>query len=133
MGFLRRLFGKKEKNDVKVAEEIKEMPVEEPVEETPVEEPKKDLEEEVVPEAEEPVEEAPEEKREEPKPEAKEEVPEEDKPVYEVRTHKDGGWQVVKKGSARAKRRLETQAKAMEYCRENNLKYEVYKLDGTLK
>ena len=134
MGFLKRLFGKKEKNEVEVKEEIKELPVEEPVEETPTEEPKADLEEEGVAVAEEPVEAEPEvELEEELAPESNEENPDEDKPIYEIKVHKDGGWQVVKKGATRAKRRLETQAKAMEYCRENNLKYEVYKMDGTLK
>lgn len=142
MGFLRRLFGKKAKNEVEVKEEIKEMPVEEPVaepvEEAPIEEPKQDLEEEVEPEAEEPVEEEPKEEPTpepvpEPKPEPEDEDPDDERPIYEVKLHKDGGWQVIKKGAERAKRRLETQAKAMEYCRENNLKYEVYKMDGTLK
>ncbi|MEC9484436.1 MAG: DUF2188 domain-containing protein [Candidatus Izemoplasma sp.] len=56
-----------------------------------------------------------------------------DEPVYEVRTHDDGGWQVIKKGAERATRRLETQAKAIEYCEEHDFSYEVYKMDGTLK
>ena len=67
-----------------------------------------------------------------PEPKA-EPVIDEDDTVYEVRTHDDGGWQVIKKGAERATRRLETQAKAIEYCKEHDFNYEVYKMDGTLK
>ena len=80
----------------------------------------------------------------EPKPEVAEEPEEEpeeevtvptasDEDVYEVRTHSDGGWQVIKKDGDRARRKFDTQAECIEYCKQNELKYVVYKKDGTLR
>lgn len=129
MSFWSKLFGKKKKPVQEAVEPVVEK-VEEPVVEEPVVEVVK--EEPVV--QEEPQEETPnvvEEKVEEPQ----EETPVEEAPedIYEVRVHKEEGWQVIKKGGKRATRRFPTQSGCIEFCKENGFKYEVYKKDGTLR
>ncbi len=109
-------FGKKKKKaknqqEEKVEQVVKEEKIAEPEIEEPV------LEEEVL-EVQDIEEEA-----------EKVELPE----IYEIRVHKDGGWQVIKKGASRARKRFRIQSECITFCRENNLKHEVYKKDGTLK
>ncbi len=61
-----------------------------------------------------------------------EEPDEADKP-YQVRTHKEDGWQVIKKDGVRAVRRFATQAECIQYCKDNDLSFAVFKKDGTLR
>jgi hypothetical protein len=53
--------------------------------------------------------------------------------VYQVKTHDAGGWQVIKKDADRARRRFDTQSECIEYCKQNELKYVVFKKDGSLR
>ena len=53
--------------------------------------------------------------------------------VYEVRTHRKGGWQVILHGGSKAIRRFKTQGEACAFCKKNNYEYRVYKKDGTLR
>lgn len=122
MSFFGRLFGKKKKSEPVVKEEkklVEETPVvEEPaVEEEPVVEETTVVEEEPV------VEDTPVEK-------VVENVTEKDVEVYEVKPHKVEGWQVIKKGAARARRRFSTQAECINYCREMSYKFELFGKDG---
>lgn len=48
----------------------------------------------------------------------------ENEPVYDIKTHKKG-WQVILPGAQRATRVLDTKKEAIEYCKENNYKYNV--------
>lgn len=50
--------------------------------------------------------------------------------MYEVRTHKGDGWQVIKNGASRARRRFDTQAECINYCKDMNYKFEIFKKDG---
>jgi hypothetical protein len=142
MSFWSKLFGKKKKKEEPVVAEkpAVEVAVEEAVEEAPM------MEEEVVseepnveePEVVEPVVEEPEEEKEEEVVEAPiQEAPKEDvkveKLVYEVKAHPDSGWQVIKQGNEKATKRTRTQSEAIEYCKENDYEYIVYKKDGTLR
>lgn len=71
----------------------------------------------------------------EPKKEVKEDPKkesDEDEPVYDIKKHSKG-WQVILPGAQRATRVLDTQQEAIDYCKENDYKYNVYKVDGTLK
>ncbi len=71
----------------------------------------------------------------EPKKEVKEDSKkesDEDEPVYDIKKHSKG-WQVILPGAQRATRVLDTQQEAIDYCKENDYKYNVYKVDGTLK
>jgi len=151
--FLKKLFGKNKKVEPMKQEPLKEQPVVTPKPEgldksthaAAVNEAKADLsneenvisteeEEEVtVEDFESPVveEEKKEKPQDEPKEEPKEE-PKDDEPVYDIKTHSKG-WQVILPGAQRATRVLDTQKEAIEYCKENNYKYNVYKVDGTLK
>jgi hypothetical protein len=139
MSFWSKLFGKKKKKDEpKVVEkpEVREEVLEdapmmeaELVTETPlVVEP-----DQVEPEVLEPAVEKEEEVVKTPKEEAPEENLEVDKFVYEVRVHPDSGWQVIKQGNEKATKRTRTQSEAIEYCKDNEYDYIVYKKDGTLR
>ncbi len=123
MSFLSKLFGKKKKVEpVKEAPVAKEVPE---VEEAPVAKEVPEVEE--APEVNEKpvVEEAP----------VAEEAPvvaaepEVDVVVYEIRTHKVEGWQVIKKGTSRARRRFETQAECINYCKDMGYQFEIIKKD----
>lgn len=52
---------------------------------------------------------------------------------FNVMLHPQGGWQVIKNQSKRARRRFDTQAQCIEFCKTNELDYIVYKKDGTIK
>lgn len=139
MSFFGKLFGKKKK-------EVKEVTVKPAVEPVKIETPKPVMVEEtkeVVKAEETPV------VKEEPTPETVEAVEEEPKPevvvetkqkvsvkstsvedAYEVRTHKEDGWQVIKKGASRARRRFDTQAECINYCKDMNYEFVIFKKDG---
>jgi len=154
LNFLKKLFGKNKKVEPMKQEPLKEQPVVTPRPEgldksthaAAINDAKADVskEENIVSTNEEEVTvedfDSPlveEEKKEKPAPKAeKEEVKEEknenDEPVYDIKTHSKG-WQVILPGAQRATRVLDTQKEAIEYCKENNYKYKVYKVDGTLQ
>lgn len=149
LNFLKKLFGKNKKVEPMKQEPFKEQPVVTPRPEgldksthaAAVNEAKADLskdekvistdeEEEVtVEDFESPLVE--EEKKEKPVQET-ESNEDDDEPVYDIKTHSKG-WQVILPGAQRATRVLDTQKEAIDYCKENNYKYKVYKVDGTLK
>ena len=118
MSFLSKLFGKKKKPTAKVQEPERQVVQEEvvvkeqevPVVETQEVEEKASVQEEV-----------------------KEPQQADVLDVYEVRTHDQGGWQVIKQGGKRATRRFDTQAQCIEFCKENNMQHIIYKKDGTLR
>lgn len=57
---------------------------------------------------------------------------EEDENVYDVKKHPKG-WQVILPDAQRATRVLSTQQEAIDYCKTNDYKFNVYKEDGTLR
>lgn len=141
LSFFKRLFGKNKNVEQKKPESIKERPVVTPRPEeldrsthaAAVTEAKKEVaeEEELTVTPEEPKKEVVSPVVEEkPKEEPKE--TEDDEPVYDIKTHPKG-WQVILPGAQRATRVLDTQQEAIDYCRQNNYKFQVYKMDGTLK
>ena len=153
--FFKKLFGKKEKPEQVNQRPIEKDPIDVPMAEgyshpsdgQIVSKVREDVQknEELTPEPEEEVtvesfEEkvfASEEPKEEPVKEPKEENEEEkeedkDENVYDVKKHPKG-WQVILPGAQRATRVLNTQQEAIDYCRENDYKFQVYKMDGTLK
>lgn len=66
---------------------------------------------------------------EKPKAEAKAE-PKERKDVYHVKKH-DEGWQLIKEGAQKAYRVFKYQKEAIDFAKEENLEYIVFKADGT--
>jgi homoaconitase/3-isopropylmalate dehydratase large subunit len=137
MSFFNKIFGKKKKEEkVEVDQVVTKIPVEvvEEVASVQVDEQVKD---QVI--VEEPSEELVELKDEEVSTEQKvvvKEIPEslEKKEtsdvLYEIRTHKDEGWQVIKKEASRARRRFDTQAECINYCKDMNYDFELFKKDG---
>ncbi len=53
-----------------------------------------------------------------------------DKPVYHIKKHKDG-WQVMKAGADKAYRVFKYQKEAIDFAKEEDLEHIVYKSDGT--
>lgn len=148
LNFFKKLFGKNKKVEPERTEPLKEQPIVTPRPEgldksthaAAVTEVKADLskEEKVTSTVEDEVtvkdfdsplveDEPKEEIKEEPKKESDEE-----EPVYDIKKHSKG-WQVILPGAQRATRVLDTQQEAVDYCKENDYKYNVYKVDGTLK
>ena len=53
--------------------------------------------------------------------------------LHDVKTHKDGGWQIIEVGKERAKKRTQSQATAIKYCVKNNLNFREFNKNGTLR
>lgn len=144
MGILKRLFGKKKKEkqteqpqtqaqpqaeskDVSLQDVNDELKNLKSIEED------KDIEKQEVPsktdteelETKKPKEEAP-----APKATAKKETTKANKPTYHVKKHEEG-WQVIKEGSEKAYRVFKYQKEAIDFAKEEDLEYIVYKSDGT--
>ena len=64
-----------------------------------------------------------------PKPEPKET---DESPVYHIKKHPDG-WQVIKENADKAYRVFDYQKEAIDFAKNENLEYQVYKADGTLR
>ncbi len=55
-----------------------------------------------------------------------------DKPLYHIKKHTDG-WQVIKEDADKAYRVFKYQKEAITFADKENLEYQVYKADGTLR
>lgn len=53
--------------------------------------------------------------------------------IHEIRAHSKGGWQVILHGGKRALRRFDSQKEAVQFCKDHNYEYRIYKRDGTLR
>ncbi len=113
MGFWKRLFGKKKKEE---PQKQPEAPQEKEMQEVSLEDVEKELEEL-------------EEKQPEP---VKEEKETESKDVYHIKKHPEG-WQVIKEGAEKAFRVFPYQKDAIEFADKEGLEYQVYRTDGTLR
>ena len=57
---------------------------------------------------------------------------EDDDKMYQIKKHKDG-WQVVLAGATRATRVFKTQKEAIDFAKENDFDYQLFRADGTLR
>ncbi len=57
---------------------------------------------------------------------------EEEKKVYHIKKH-DKGWQIIADGAEKAYRVFGTQKEAIDFAKENELEYLLYRVDGTLR
>ena len=130
MSFLSKLFGKKkqaepvasvEKEKTDEAKKIEAL--KEEARHITLEDVEKELD---TIDAEKAVDEAP--AHEEEKPVAKAEG----KSVYHIKKHAKG-WQVIAEGADRAYRVFETQKEAIDFAKENDMEYLLYRVDGTLR
>ncbi len=51
---------------------------------------------------------------------------------YAIKKH-DKGWQIIADGADRAHRVFPTQKEAIDFAKDNNLTYDLYRADGTLR
>ena len=150
MGFLKKLFGKKQKSEETPTEQVK-------AEETSKEELKQDARNITLEDVEKEVKELDQYQTEETKEkktphkdvqdvsddieaepvgnvetaEVKEEKSEEAK-QYHIKKH-DKGWQIIAGDAKKAYRVFDTQKEAIDYAKENELDYLLYRVDGTLR
>jgi len=114
MGFWKRLFGKKQKEE---PEKQPEAPQEKEMQEVRLEDVEKELDEL-------------EETKAEPVKEEKTKEPKEE--TYHIKKHPDG-WQVIKEGAEKAYRVFPYQKDAIEFADQEGLEYLVYRADGSLR
>ncbi len=55
-----------------------------------------------------------------------------DTPLYHIKKHPEG-WQVIKENAQKAYRVFAYQKEAIDFAKSENLEYQVYKADGTLR
>lgn len=141
MGIFSKLFGRKKKDSPEVQNEPKkEEKKTETSDEVTLEEVNDSLDEVNTITKDEPVEK--EQTKPSPQPKTKKPTKDEtessakdssdDKPLYHIRKHSDG-WQIIKENADKAYRVFSYQKEAIEFANKENLKYQVYKADGTLR
>ena len=120
MGLLEKLFGKKKKpvevtpeEEIQQEEAIKEEVLKEEARNITLEEVEKDLEE-----------------LEKVEPVKKEEQP--TVKVYHIKPH-EKGWQIIADGATKATRVFQYQKEAVQYAKDENLDYILYRADGTVR
>ncbi|MGM0436254.1 MAG: DUF2188 domain-containing protein [Bacillota bacterium] len=141
MGIFSKLFGRKKKDTKKVENEPqKEEKKTESADEVTLQEVNESLDEVNTISKDEPAKETvtPSPKEDEatkaepaskPEPEPKEK---DETPLYHIKKHSEG-WQVIKEGADKAYRVFNYQKEAIDFAKKENLEYQVYKADGTLR
>ena len=145
MGFWKKLFGKKQKQEETPTEQVK-------TEETSKEELKQEARDITLEDVEKEVKELDRQEKAEDETPQKDVAPvydegeakavgdvevakveaEEDKKVYHIKKH-DKGWQILADGAEKAYRVFDTQKEAIDFAKENDLEYLLYRVDGTLR